>query len=212
MVSPCRVTMREGQTIGQDPFPFQLVILRKHLPRLCGCAGAGVRARGNARMKRLLLRAAAATALCAAPALAADKTVKPEKSDNPAATTPPPIGAIFEPESVTSGGQVTVEGQKIDYRAVAGTLVVHPKGWDDAVDKAVASASGDKAKEEAFGDNPRAEASMFYVAYFKNGVPSRDRPITFLYNGGPGSSTGLDRKSTPLNSRHQIISYAVFFF
>ena len=30
---------------------------------------------------------------------------------------------------------------------------------------------------------------MFYVAYFKKGVPSADRPITFLYNGGPGSST-----------------------
>ena len=27
------------------------------------------------------------------------------------------------------------------------------------------------------------------MAYFKKGVPSPDRPITFLYNGGPGSST-----------------------
>ena len=32
---------------------------------------------------------------------------------------------------------------------------------------------------------------MFYVAYFKKGVASSDRPITFLYNGGPGSSTVL---------------------
>jgi len=140
-------------------------------------------------MKRLLLMAAAATALCATPALAADKTIKPEKSETPVTVTPPPVGGIFEPESVTSGGQVTVEGRVIDYRAVAGTLVVHPKGWDDTIQKVVAAATGDKAKEEAFGDNPRAEASMFYVAYFKNGVPSRDRPITFLYNGGPGSST-----------------------
>ena len=30
---------------------------------------------------------------------------------------------------------------------------------------------------------------MFYVAYFRKGVPSADRPITFLYNGGPGSSS-----------------------
>lgn len=30
---------------------------------------------------------------------------------------------------------------------------------------------------------------MFYVAYFKKGAPAADRPITFLYNGGPGSST-----------------------
>ena len=29
---------------------------------------------------------------------------------------------------------------------------------------------------------------MFYVAYFKNGGGGA-RPITFLYNGGPGSAT-----------------------
>ena len=33
--------------------------------------------------------------------------------------------------------------QRIDYRAVAGTIVVHPKGWDDAatVEQASAKAS-----------------------------------------------------------------------
>jgi len=30
---------------------------------------------------------------------------------------------------------------------------------------------------------------MFYVAYFKDGESPGDRPITFLYNGGPGSAT-----------------------
>ena len=30
---------------------------------------------------------------------------------------------------------------------------------------------------------------MFYAAYFKSGVPSARRPITFLFNGGPGSSS-----------------------
>jgi len=30
---------------------------------------------------------------------------------------------------------------------------------------------------------------MFYTAYFKKGAPAADRPITFIYNGGPGSST-----------------------
>ena len=30
---------------------------------------------------------------------------------------------------------------------------------------------------------------MFYVAYFKKDAPSRTRPITFIYNGGPGSPT-----------------------
>jgi carboxypeptidase C (cathepsin A) len=30
---------------------------------------------------------------------------------------------------------------------------------------------------------------MFYAAYFKRGVPAAARPITFLFNGGPGSSS-----------------------
>jgi carboxypeptidase C (cathepsin A) len=112
------------------------------------------------------------------PALAAKK---------PAAgsTAAPNQGRLFTPETVTSEGQVTVGGQKIAYRAVAGTIVVHPRGWDDA-------AAQEKAGEkENLGDaaNPQAEAAMFYTAYFKKGAPAAGRPVTFVFNGGPGSST-----------------------
>ncbi len=48
-------------------------------------------------------------------------------------------------------------------------------------------ANSGAGEEGAEGRNPTAEASMFYVAYFKNGGGSR--PVTFLYNGGPGSAT-----------------------
>lgn len=82
----------------------------------------------------------------------------------------------FKPTEVVTTGSVTVGGSRIDYRAVAGTLVVHAKGWD-----ASAASGADK--------RPTAEASMFYAAYFKRGVPAADRPITFLFNGGPGSSS-----------------------
>ncbi len=37
--------------------------------------------------------------------------------------------------------------------------------------------------------NQPPEASMFYVAYFKSDSKGAPRPLTFLYNGGPGSST-----------------------
>src|SRR5580692_3106285 len=84
----------------------------------------------------------------------------------------------FKPEAVTSNGTVTVDGHAIPYQAIAGTLVVHPKGWDDVPRE---------PKEE--GDNPSAEASMFYVAYFKSGGGSGSRPVTFVYNGGPGSAS-----------------------
>jgi carboxypeptidase C (cathepsin A) len=32
-------------------------------------------------------------------------------------------------------------------------------------------------------------ARIFYVAYFKKDAPAESRPVTFIYNGGPGSST-----------------------
>lgn len=42
-------------------------------------------------------------------------------------------------------------------------------------------------EEGAEAKNPTAEASMFSVPYFKNGGGSR--PVTLIYNGGPGSAT-----------------------
>jgi hypothetical protein len=74
---------------------------------------------------------------------------------------------FFKPRKVLSGGTVTVGGQKIDYTAEAGTVVVHQADWDDT-DWRETAATG-KAKDEA-KDAP-AEASMFYTAYFKKGAP-----------------------------------------
>ncbi len=113
------------------------------------------------------------------PKAASAASKKPEAST----TAAPNRGVLFEPESSTTEGAVTVEGKRIDYKAVAGTIVVHPKGWDDA---AWREKSGNDLGDKK---DAKAEASMFYVAYFKKGAPSADRPITFLYNGGPGSST-----------------------
>src|ERR1700722_15026621 len=91
----------------------------------------------------------------------------------------------FVPEQQSSKGSVAVEGRHIDYDAYAGTIVVHPKDWDDVPQNA--------PKDE--DKSPRPEASMFYVAYFKSGDKAAadkngsPRPVTFLFNGGPGSST-----------------------
>jgi carboxypeptidase C (cathepsin A) len=87
---------------------------------------------------------------------------------------------------VTSNGTVKIGGHDIAYQAIAGTLVVHPKGWDD-VPRDPKPGKGATEEGGESGGNPTAEASMFYVAYFaKGGGP---RPVTFLYNGGPGSPT-----------------------
>jgi carboxypeptidase C (cathepsin A) len=123
-----------------------------------------------------------------------DRPATPIESQRPDAAriASPDRGVLFQPESVTSDGAVIVEGQRVDYRAVAGTLIVHPKGWDDAAWRARASAPPGAGGQGQLGEedkNPQAEASMFYVAYFRKGVPAANRPIMFLYNGGPGSST-----------------------
>src|SRR5690348_13748566 len=94
----------------------------------------------------------------------------------------------FKPEEKISNSTVTIGGQVISYQAIAGTLIVHPKDWDDVPrDPKANRASAAPAEDGTGGKNPTAEASMFYVAYFKNG--SGPRPLTFLFNGGPGSAT-----------------------
>jgi carboxypeptidase C (cathepsin A) len=142
-------------------------------------------------MKKLVL-AGACLSLLAGAALAqetpAERTAAPNaqaKKPEAAASAAPNQGVLFTPERSDSDGSVTVEGQKIDYHAVAGTIIVHPKGWDDAAAREKAG----EGKELGDEKNPQAEASMFYVAYFKKGAPSAGRPVTFVFNGGPGSST-----------------------
>jgi carboxypeptidase C (cathepsin A) len=84
----------------------------------------------------------------------------------------------FKPAQQTSKGSVTVGGATVNYDAFAGTLVVHTKDWDDVEQN---------RNEDKKSQLP--EASMFYVAYFKSDNKGAPRPVTFLYNGGPGSST-----------------------
>ena len=116
----------------------------------------------------------------------------PAPKDKPAADTAAAGTGYFKPEQADSDGSVTIGGQKIDYHAVVGTLVVHPKDWDDAPQKPIPPGDDDdKSTDNAQSADhgPTAEAAMSYVAYFKKGVPANTRPVMFLYNGGPGSST-----------------------
>jgi len=122
-----------------------------------------------------VLAAALSLFLAAAPAGAA-----PDGGEKAGARPLPPAGEAFEPDEVRSAGSVSIGGVRIPYQAVAGTLVVHPRGWTDVPAR---DEEGRKSAKE------QAEASMFYVAYFKTGARAADRPVTFLFNGGPGSSS-----------------------
>ena len=133
----------------------------------------------------------------AAPPKASEAEAKATASPAPTPTPTPADKSEpaphFKPESSNTSGSVTVEGNHVDYQAVAGTIVVHPKGWDDAA-PTEDQKTKEKEENESQGDkeeskNPTAEASMFYVAYTKQNTEPDKRPITFLFNGGPGSST-----------------------
>jgi carboxypeptidase C (cathepsin A) len=94
------------------------------------------------------------------------------------AKTETPKPEEFKAEQQESKGSVTIGGNVINYDAYAGTVIVHPKDWDDVPQNA-----------DPDPKNKAAEASMFYVAYFKSDTKGTPRPVTFLFNGGPGSST-----------------------
>jgi len=148
-------------------------------------------------MRRFNLGFCAALALVAASASAAaiaattDSTKSTDrKADAAADKSDDTPFEPFKADAVTSSGSVTVGGRSIGYQAIAGTLIVHPKGWDDVPRNPHTEKSGDtKAEENEDAKNPTAEASMFYVAYFRSGSGAGPRPVTFFYNGGPGSST-----------------------
>lgn len=92
------------------------------------------------------------------------KQQKPDQK-TPTSTAPAKSQVKFQPPSTTFGS-VTVGGSKIDYKAVVGTI-----GLTDKMEK-------------------DTTAHMSYVAYFaKNPGDITKRPITFFYNGGPGSAT-----------------------
>jgi carboxypeptidase C (cathepsin A) len=68
-------------------------------------------------------------------------------------------------QEATSHGGVTVGGRRLGYTATAGTLTIRDT-------------------------EGKPTASMFYTAYTLDGVkPGTKRPVTFFYNGGPGSPT-----------------------
>jgi carboxypeptidase C (cathepsin A) len=129
-------------------------------------------------------------ALLAASLLALPSFLRAE--DAPAA--PKPAAAIEKPlpTEVTTQGTVDAGGQHIAYTAIAGTLTV---GATDVQDAQLGLDGKPQAGSQLALNEPKEPkdaaplAHIFYVAYFKKDAKAEDRPITFFYNGGPGSST-----------------------
>ena len=140
------------------------------------------------RSSHRLLSATLTVALLFLPTLVRaddDKPAPPEK----AAEKTPEKAPLTE---VTTQGTVDVGGQHIAYTAIAGTLTV---GSTDEQDAQLGTDGKPQPGSQLALTEPKEPkdatpfARIFYVAYFKKDAKAEDRPVTFLYNGGPGSST-----------------------
>lgn len=129
---------------------------------------------------------------CSCVAVAAEDGEK-DKVESRAVVTGAPVPPVAPPprDSVTEG-TVMVAGRTVEYRAIAGTLTVGSADPQDAAlgpDGQMLADSGEKMPDPAKPEEAPATARIFYVAYFKKDAPPETRPLMFLYNGGPGSST-----------------------
>jgi carboxypeptidase C (cathepsin A) len=108
-----------------------------------------------------------------------------KKDDNKPAEKPAATEA-------TTQGSIDVAGQHILYNAIAGTITVGATDVQDAqlgLDGKPEPGSQLALNEPKEAKDAPPTARMSYFAYFKKDAKPEDRPITFFYNGGPGSST-----------------------
>lgn len=129
---------------------------------------------------------------CCCLAVAAEDGEKDKVESKVVVTSAPAPPVTPAPRDSVTEGTVTVAGRMIEYRAIAGTLTVGSADPQDAAlgpDGQMLADSGEKKPDPAKPEEAPATARMFYVAYFKKDTQPETRPLMFLYNGGPGSST-----------------------
>ena len=118
------------------------------------------------RFKNLLV----ALSLLAALPLAAAAAPPDDKATNSPATNAPAAkgelaripDASYRPVTITNS--VTIAGEHVTYTAETGMLPV-------------------------LDNDGTSRASIFYVAYIRQGTTNSSRPVTFCFNGGPGSAS-----------------------
>ena len=97
--------------------------------------------------------------------LAAASPALAQRGGTPAPTVPNETIPVPPESASVTDHEITLDGKALRYSATAGNLLI------------------DDAEEKPYG-------SIFYVGYTLSGVTDpRTRPVTFLYNGGPGSAS-----------------------
>ena len=95
--------------------------------------------------------------------------IKEEKKDDKKEEKPRPVDKLVE-----SKHSVTIGGRELKYTVLTGTIVMKEETPD--------------REKEFEAEKPRAQ--IFFIAYTKDDTDDKSkRPITFSFNGGPGSSS-----------------------
>ena len=91
---------------------------------------------------------------------------EPRQNDQRQAPAGPGVLRLLPPDSVTQHS-ITIAGSKLDYTATAGTLSL-------------------------FDQSGERSAAIFYTAFVaKGGGDASSRPVTFVFNGGPGAASAF---------------------
>ncbi len=109
-------------------------------------------------------RAAAKSLPAPADKQATEKEKKKDTEKEPTKDDQQEPTESFSVLAVTTQGSANIAGTTIDYEVQTGTL----------------TQANDKGEEKA---------KVFFVAYTRPGVDQARRPVTFVFNGGPGSSS-----------------------
>ncbi len=83
------------------------------------------------------------------------------------AEEPPPADKL-----VVTRHRARLGGRDLDYTVTCGTIVMK-----------------EEAEKDGKAESDKARASVFFVAYTLDGAEPESRPLTFSFNGGPGSSS-----------------------
>lgn len=110
---------------------------------------------------RALMRLVVAAVFCLA--IQAGKPLADETAA-PAADGAPAAGAAKAEKTAITHHSIEINGERLDYAAKA-------------------------ARMEIAGKDGKPAASLFYVAYTAKGANVEQRPVTFVFNGGPGAAS-----------------------
>jgi carboxypeptidase C (cathepsin A) len=118
---------------------------------------------------------------------AAQAATKPpeDKTAAPAASSPEAAASQEQRPRESSGDKEKDKEERYDMTEVAPVVTHHQITVDGKLLKYSATAGRLPIKR---GDG-KIEAEMFFVAYTLDGPDAAKRPVTFAFNGGPGSST-----------------------